>query len=265
MQKLLKDFNNLTNIKVCIYDNHENELCYYPEKFSPFCAILREDGEMDEKCKNCDRNAFAESKRTHKQYFYTCHAGLLECVSPILFNDKIIGYILVGQIKAPSNPKFSDVANKLPSYLLERLEDAYENLPVIEMDKINSALHIVNACTGYEYLKALVNSYENKIDVLIDGYINEHVADDLSVQILCSRFKLSHSELYSIFKEFFRSTPAEYIKLRRLNKACELLKNTNLPVNKIAEKCGIPDYNYFSKIFKGKFGISPREMRKSLK
>ena len=148
---------------------------------------------------------------------------------------------------------------------MSKLEKAYYNLPVIKTDKINSALHIVNACTGYEYLKTLVNTYENKIDLLLDEYINNHVADDLSVQTLCSHFRLSHSEVYSIFKEFFMSTPAEYIKSRRLNKAYDLIKTTKLPVNKVAEKCGIPDYNYFSKIFKRKFGFSPRELRKNNK
>ena len=67
---------------------------------------------------------------------------------------------------------------------------------------------------------------------------------------------------HEIFKEYFDATPAEYIKECRVEKACELLRSTRLPVCEIAEICGIPDYNYFSKIFKRKLGISPREFRK---
>ena len=44
MQELLHDFYNLTGIKMCIYDSEEHELCYYPEKLTPFCRALREDG-----------------------------------------------------------------------------------------------------------------------------------------------------------------------------------------------------------------------------
>ena len=263
MQDLLKHFYNLTSIKICIYDNAENELCFYPEKLSPFCSLLRTDPEMNERCKNCDQRAFTECKKTNKQYVYTCHVGLLECVSPILYNNKIIGYIVIGQIKTTNQSNFSHIENHLPLNLRKKLAKCFKDLPTIEMNKINSAIKILDACTGYEYLKNLVSSNENRIDILLDEYINQHLTEDLSITSLCTHFHFSHSEIYSIFKEYFLSTPAEYIKMRRLKTACSLLKQTDLPVNKIAQKCGIPDYNYFSKIFKSVFGMSPRKFRKS--
>ncbi|MBQ7407757.1 MAG: PocR ligand-binding domain-containing protein [Clostridia bacterium] len=262
MQELLRHFYNLTNIKICIYDNAENELCFYPEKFSPFCALLRTDSEMNERCKLCDKNAFSQCKKTREQYLYTCHAGLLECVSPILFKDKIIGYIVVGQIKTPNNCDFSVIKKNLPKDLSKKLIKLFDQLPSINTDKIDSAIKILDACAGYEYLKNWINSNENKIDILLDEYINKHITADLSVSTLCSAFHLSHSEIYSVFKEYFCTTPAEYVKMRRLKTACSLLKQTHLPVNVIAQKCGIPDYNYFSKIFKRTFKVSPREFRK---
>lgn len=261
MQDLLQDFYNLTDIKLCIYDNAENELCFYPEKLSAFCALLRSDKEMDARCKNCDRHAFSVCKKTREQYVYTCHAGLLECVSPILYGERIIGYIVLGQIKTHEQADFSRIEGKLPEALRQQLAERFEMLPAMDLKKINSAMRIVDACTGYEYLKGLVKATENKIDVLLDEYINKRLSEDLSVQILCSAFRLSHNEIYSIFKEYFQATPAEYIKIRRLNHACDLLKETALPVHKIAKQCGIPDYNYFSKIFKRYFGVSPRAYR----
>ena len=262
MQELLCHFYNLTNIKICIYDNAENELCFYPEKLSPFCALLRTNPEMDKHCMECDQRAFFECKKAHEQYIYTCHAGLLECVSPILFEKKIIGYIAIGQIKASLQSDFSHVKNNLSTSFRKKLAKRFDCLPTIDMDKINSAIRILDACTGYEYLRNLFHSNENKIDILLEKYIEQHLDEDLSVVKLCSHFHLSHSEIYSIFKEYFSSTPAQYIKIRRLKNACNLLKETNMPVNKIAAKCGIPDYNYFSKLFKSSFGMSPREFRK---
>jgi YesN/AraC family two-component response regulator len=69
-------------------------------------------------------------------------------------------------------------------------------------------------------------------------------------------------EIYEIFKNTFNSTVADYVKKCRLKKAAELLKETSYSVNLIADKIGVPDYNYFSKIFKVAYGISPREFRK---
>ncbi|MBO5223273.1 MAG: PocR ligand-binding domain-containing protein [Clostridia bacterium] len=258
IQSLLKDFYNLTGIKTCIYDNEENEICYYPEKFTPFCSMLRKDPQMDERCKNCDKKAFTICKKTRAQYVYTCHAGLIECVSPILYDNKIIGFVVLGQIKPQSDSRIATDSE----YTSEELDAMYRKLPNISMEKINSAIKIIDACAGYEYLKNLLHSVENKIDVLLDRYISENLTADLSVQALCSVFHLSHSEIYSIFKDYFHSTPADHVKSRRLAYARTLLETTTLPVNVICKKCGLDDYNYFSKIFKRHFGLSPRELRK---
>ena len=129
-------------------------------------------------------------------------------------------------------------------------------------DKIDSAIHILDACAGYEYLKALVSDYDRRIDARLAGYIEEHLKEELSVNALCRKFHLSRVELYALFREYFSATPAEFIKARRLQKACSLLEHTRLPVAKIAAECGIPDYNYFSKQFKRQFGASPTARRK---
>jgi AraC-like DNA-binding protein len=264
LNTLLKDFYNLTGIKICIYDNSEEELCYYPEKLSAFCSLLRENKEMEKHCLQCDRNAFATCKRTHEQHLYTCHAGLLECVSPILFDGKIWGYIVLGQIKTEKNSIFSLPDNTFPKETYEELKKRFDALPFIPLEKLHSAMHVLDACAGYEYLKKIVSLSNNRIDLLLDAYINEQIAGDLSVSALCSKFHLSHNEIYSIFNEFFRSTPAEYVKIRRLQYACSLLKNSSLPINKIAIQCGIPDYNYFSKVFKKEIGVSPSQFKREL-
>ncbi len=261
MQELLESFYNLTNMKICIYDKRENELCFYPTKLSGFCELLRRERELDEKCRECDKRAFAMCRKTRGQYFYTCHAGLLECVSPVLCGDKIIGYIVIGQIKANKHTSFEMVENKVPAALRGELSEKYDMLPTIDMDKIISAMKILEVCTGYEYLRSLVDVGENTIDVLLDDYINEHIDEGLSVQSLCSKFVLSRNEINSVFKECFSSTPAEYIKSCRLKKASRLLLETKLPVSEIAKRCGIYDYNYFSKVFKQAYGTSPRSFR----
>ena len=255
MQELLHDFYNLTDIKICIYDSTEHELAYYPEKLSPFCRTLREESAMDEKCLECDRRAFAECKKTHRRVVYTCHAGLLECFSPILYGDKIIGYIVIGQIRAENAPHRCGQD--------ENLQILYEKLPVIAMNKINSAIRILDACAGYEYLKTLVTAYDERIDTRMATFIEEHIAEDLSVAALCRTFHLSRTELYALFKEYFSSTPADFVKERRLQKARLLLEQTRLPVNKIATLCGIPDYKYFSKQYKKLFHCPPSNYRRT--
>lgn len=261
--ELIRDFYNLVGIKVCIYDSDEEELVFYPKRLSSFCSLLREDKVMDERCMECDHHAFSKCKQTYKQYVYTCHAGLTECMSPIILEKKIIGYMILGQIKSDLHTSFDEIADRLPIEKREALKACYDSLPTIEIDKLNSAMRLLDACTGYEYLKGLVAISDKKIDILIAGYVNENIAKDLSVSKICDEFRISRSDVYSIFRRYFETTPADYIKTRRLVKACELLERTNLHINDVGIKCGFPDYNYFSKVFKRAYGISPREYRKS--
>ena len=132
---LLKDIYNLTNIKSCLYDSDGKELCFYPERLTDFCAYLRKDEKMNEKCIECDRRAIAECKKTHKQCFYTCHAGLLECVSPIILSGNIIGYITIGQIKAEQTSNFSAIQDNFPLSLRKELAKKFEKLPHIVLLK----------------------------------------------------------------------------------------------------------------------------------
>ena len=261
--ELIENFYKLVGIKVCIYGSSEEELIFYPKKLSSFCSLLREDEEMDARCKECDRRAFAQCKKSYKQYVYTCHAGLTECMSPVIFDEKIVGYMVLGQIKSGSNNELEKLFERFTPEKVEQLKKCYEGLPTVEIDKLNSAMKILDACTGYEYLKGLMGLSNQNLDVLIGKFINENMNSDLSVPALCSQFGLSHSEVYDVFKRFFESTPAEYVKARRLAKACELLEKTEMPINAVGSKCGFPDYNYFSKVFKKAFNTSPRSYRKS--
>ena len=255
LQKLLKDFYNLTDIKTCLYDLDGNELGFYPKRLSGFCELLRQDPEMDERCRDCDKHGFATCRRTRSQYAYTCHAGLMECISPITLDNRIIGFIMIGQIRKSNE--------SAPCGFSPALMQAYDSLPTISEQKLRSAFHVLDACASYELFKGLINAVDGHIETKIAQYVTENLHAPLSVAELRSAFHLSHYEIYNICKQYFGCTPAEYIKQCRLKHACTLLTTTSLPVNRIAVLSGIPDYNYFSKIFKSAFGVSPRQYRAS--
>ena len=260
LQLLLQDFYTLTGIKTCLFDAEGNELCYYPPMHSRFCALLRRDAAMDQKCRACDAQGFAACRRTRAQHTYLCHAGLCECISPIQYEGQIIGFIMIGQIKESAIPSAETAA------LIEKLgpifKEAYAELPSIPHEKRLSAFRILDACAGYELLKALFPQSVPRIDRELEKVVQENLSGALSVPFLCAHLHLSHNEIYTVCKEYFASTPAEYIKKSRLAHAKRLLIENDLPISEIAVRCGIPDYNYFSKIFKSAFSESPTAYRR---
>lgn len=262
LQQLLQDFFVLTGIKICVFDRGENEICFYPEKHAAFCRMIRQNKQLEGRCRACDTHAFAECRKKNAQHTYVCHAGLLECVSPIMLDKQLIGYLIIGQIKQTERP--------LPSILSffpdpddkRKLLEAYEKLGQISPQKLQAAIRIMDACTGFEHLKAIIHSESTRIDMRLGNYIQENLHRALGVSELSEQFHLSHNEIYTIFKKHFDSTPAAYVKKCRLEHAAALLTSTSLPVCEIARACGIPDYNYFSKLFKREHGCSPTVYRK---
>ena len=55
-----------------------------------------------------------------------------------------------------------------------------------------------------------------------------------------------------------------YVHARQLDHAARPLVSSALPVEEIAERCGQGNVSYFTKLFKKRFGMSPREYRKSV-
>jgi YesN/AraC family two-component response regulator len=59
-------------------------------------------------------------------------------------------------------------------------------------------------------------------------------------------------------------TLTDYVNSRRVEQAASMLRSGTLQVQTVAQYCGIPDVNYFSKLFKRYTGVSPKEFRATL-
>ncbi len=79
-------------------------------------------------------------------------------------------------------------------------------------------------------------------------------------QAIASAAFISQRQLERLFKQFLRTSPNLYLREMQLNFASQLLsENSGLSIQSVAEMCGFTDSNYFSKCFKQKFHLSPRQ------
>ncbi len=98
------------------------------------------------------------------------------------------------------------------------------------------------------------------VDTVIN-YIKDHLEERLSIQSLSSMIHLSPNYLGKIFFQKTGIFINQYITTCRINKACELLHQTDLPINVIGERVGVPNPHYFSKLFRDNMGMSPSKYR----
>lgn len=91
--------------------------------------------------------------------------------------------------------------------------------------------------------------------------VRAHLYENLTIQELSTLAGLSLSSFKRRFQDIYKETPATYFRQQRLQKASELLKQSNMQVKEICYKAGFNDVTSFTKLFTSHFGASPSRFR----
>lgn len=97
-----------------------------------------------------------------------------------------------------------------------------------------------------------------KVDKILDERIDE---EEMNVDRLAEAVGVSRTHLYRRFKERLGMNPSDYIRAKRLQRACDLLRNDDLDVTQIAYILGFSSQSQFSTTFKRFMGYTPTEYR----
>lgn len=96
------------------------------------------------------------------------------------------------------------------------------------------------------------------------SYIDRHFTEpDLSLNRIAREVNVSANYLSAVFSQEMGRTLTEYITGRRMERARELLRNTDQRSSEVALSVGYRDPRYFSALFKKRHGCTPRDYRKS--
>ena len=96
----------------------------------------------------------------------------------------------------------------------------------------------------------------------ITRYLQEHLAEELSLSVLAEQFHLNPQYISQLFKSEIGVNFLAYLTSIRMEKAKKLLLSTSLSVAEVAEQSGYGDYRVFTKVFKKSEGITPSQYRR---
>ena len=95
--------------------------------------------------------------------------------------------------------------------------------------------------------------------------VNEDCSRPWSIDAFADRLHVNAGHLSRMFKEYTGSCFTDYLAERRISRAVELMRCTDLRLSQIGEMVGYEDPNYFSRVFKKRKGVGPREFSKALR
>ena len=96
----------------------------------------------------------------------------------------------------------------------------------------------------------------------ITRYLQEHLAEELSLSVLAEQFHLNPQYISQLFKSEIGVNFLAYLTSIRMEKAKKLLFSTSLSVAEVAEQSGYGDYRVFTKVFKKSEGVTPSQYRR---
>ena len=95
------------------------------------------------------------------------------------------------------------------------------------------------------------------------AWIREHLGDEISVATLADAAALSVPRFHAVFRERVGLAPMAYVRKARLEEAANLLKRTETPVSRIAERTGFQSRTHFTHAFTREYGQSPSAYRRA--
>ncbi|MDO4488848.1 MAG: response regulator [Eubacteriales bacterium] len=103
---------------------------------------------------------------------------------------------------------------------------------------------------------------ETRTIISITKYLQDHLAEDVSLTVLAEEFHLNPQYISQLFKSEIGVNFLAYLTNIRMEEAKRLLLGTSLPIADISERAGYGDYRVFTKVFKKSEGVTPSQYRR---
>ncbi|MDN3725484.1 AraC family transcriptional regulator [Aequorivita sp. SDUM287046] len=167
----------------------------------------------------------------------------------------------MGYFKGKPNPKISDKIIAITNLNLETeaneliFEGLLFNIYGLAMLQINEEHN-----NGYKKFGGFSCKEVEQL-ARVSQKITANPGSDYTISSLCRETGLGPNKLQQGFKKMHNRTIIDYIRTKRLEKAVELMKTTNLSISEIVYSVGLSSRSYFSKIFKHKYKCSPKQFQ----
>ena len=205
----------------------------------------------------------ADSSRL-KIFWFLCHSK--ECV------------VNIAQFMDMTTPAVSHHLKILKEAgLIESYRDEKEVFYTVAGGAKSQALHSIiekmmsMSCPDFDCQHEKINEnseyLENQVETIkkVHDYLTENLSKRIKIEELSKVFAMNSTTLKTVFKDVYGTSLAAHIKEHRMEKAAELLTQTDLSIKEISEQVGYETQSKFSAVFKEFFALSPIEYKRAHK
>ena len=224
-------------------------------------------------------------------YFKKCNLYLADNLNNNIFPDKFDYRKFITFV---NNKKYGDARDLMHDYILKAI---YAQIPSIKLKNqtknflynlvgetdeseveeiyIKAFDEIENAQYSDDFIKIVESILDKLVNILskdkqatdeymekILDYIKQNYKEDLTLQSLAEQFNFGYSYLSAYFAQYAHEGFSEYLNKIRIQKACQMLKDSKYSIAEVSFAVGYSDHSYFCRVFKKITGITPSLYRK---
>jgi AraC-like DNA-binding protein len=257
---LLNDLQIMTGMGISFWHS-EGVKCVAQTSNVPsrFCHALQKVPALRAECNQCETDALGAARSDLCIHTFCCHAGLDECVCPVAYNGKLLGYFMIGQVRIAGVNEMLPAGDRvwrrmgLDEELMQRL---YHELPVITRERYAAAMRMLETLTGFVYLEKVVRQVELPLIARLNIYIENNIARTLSLKELSREMGVSNSTICHTIRSEAGTTLTKLVNKKRVEKAVALLEE-GIPLVEASRKVGFSSPSYCSRVFMQLMGIRP--------
>lgn len=267
-------FSDMTGLPVALQPVETWQLPHHGKRNeNPFCALMSQKSRACAACLQVQERLC--NRATTEPQTVACPAGLSDTAVPVRLSDRLIGYLQTGQVfrKRPTEVQFERTAKQVEKWGLDvdrdTLRNAYFAGKVVSPKQHESAIKLLTIFA--QHLAILSNQVfiqqENAEPPVIKRareYIQEHQAEELSLNQVAKAVNMSTFYFCKMFKKVTGINFTDYVARVRIEKSKNLLLNPNLRVSEIAFEVGFQSLTHFNRVFKKLLGQSPTDYRAQL-
>ena len=135
--------------------------------------------------------------------------------------------------------------------------EKYVQPTLYSLDKLINVLNLILL----ELKDAIKYESSNRHVLNIIQYIESHVYEPITLDLISKKFQLSKEYVSYLFKKETGKNISSYIIESKMNHAIQMMSDSNMSLNEICENLGFNNYSYFSRCFKKSFNYSPKKMQ----
>jgi len=137
-----------------------------------------------------------------------------------------------------------------------------ENMPLMKLKTLELFLILGKIDPEINEQMVYLNHTQAKLAKTVQQMLVADLATHITLEQISGELRVSTSSIKRCFKAVYGETIRKYMKSYRLNEACRLLRETQLPIAEVAVSVGYQNAGHFSEAFKKKYHMLPGEYKK---